>query len=77
MIAPTWNDKFELPNGSYSVSDIHDHIGYILKSYETLSTNPPIHISFNSINNRLVFKIKNGYKLELQTQKISQNRTKD
>ena len=23
--APTWNDEFELPNGSYSVSDIHDY----------------------------------------------------
>ena len=22
--APTWNDKFELPNGSYSVSDVQD-----------------------------------------------------
>ena len=24
--APTWNDKFELPDGSYSVSDIQDHL---------------------------------------------------
>ena len=24
--APTWNDEFELPNGSYSVSDIQDYI---------------------------------------------------
>ena len=23
--APTWNDKFELTDGSYSVSDIHDN----------------------------------------------------
>ena len=23
--APTWNDKFELPDGSYSVSDIQDY----------------------------------------------------
>ena len=27
--APTWNDKFELPDGSYSVSDIQDYFGYI------------------------------------------------
>ena len=27
----TWNDKFELPNGSYSVSDIQDYFEYILK----------------------------------------------
>ena len=27
--APTWNDKFELPDESYSVSDIQDYIEYI------------------------------------------------
>ena len=25
---PTWNDKFELPDGSYSVSDIQDYFEY-------------------------------------------------
>ena len=29
--APTWNKKFELPNGSYSVSDIQDYFEYIIK----------------------------------------------
>ena len=29
--APKWNDKFELPDGSYSVSDIQDHFEYILR----------------------------------------------
>ena len=29
--APTWNDKFELPDGSYSVLDIQDYFEYILK----------------------------------------------
>ena len=28
---PTWNDEFELPDGSYSVSDIQDYLKYILK----------------------------------------------
>ena len=51
----------------YSVSDIQDYIEYIIKKLETLTTNPPIHIYINRINNRLVFKIKDGYKLELQT----------
>ena len=37
------------------------------KKHEILTTNPPFHIYFNRINNRLVFKIKNGCKLELQT----------
>ena len=32
MIASTWNEEFELPHGSYSVSDIQDYIEYILKN---------------------------------------------
>ena len=31
--APTWNDRFELPDGSYSVSDIQDYFEYILKNH--------------------------------------------
>ena len=30
--APTWNDKFELPDGSYSVSDIHENFEYLKKT---------------------------------------------
>ena len=29
----TWNDKFQLPNGSYPVSDIQDYFEYILKNH--------------------------------------------
>ena len=29
--APAWNDEFELPDGSYYVSDIQDYIEYIIK----------------------------------------------
>ena len=65
IIAPTWNDEFELPDSSYSVSDIQDHIEYILKNHETLPTNPLIHTYINRINKRLVFKIKGEYQLEL------------
>ena len=61
MIAPTWNDKFELSDGSYSVSDIQDYIEYIIKNHETLIKIPPIHVYIIRINNRLVFKIKDGY----------------
>ena len=67
IIAPTWNDEFELPDGSYSVSNIQDYIEYIFKTHETLITISPNIVDFNIINNRLVFKIKDGYKLELQT----------
>ena len=66
-IAPAWDDEFELPDGSYSVSDIQVYIKYIIKKQETLTTIPAIHVYINRINNRLVFKIKDGYKLELQT----------
>ena len=31
--APTWNDKFELPDGSYSASDIQEYLEYILKKH--------------------------------------------
>ena len=32
IIAPTWNYEFELPDGSYSISDIQDYFEYIIKS---------------------------------------------
>ena len=67
IIAPTWNDEFELPDGSYSVSDIQDYIKYIIKKHEILTASPPIYIYINRINNKLVFKIKDACKLELQT----------
>ena len=47
IIAPTWNDKFQLPNGSYSVSDIQDYIRYIIKKREASTMIPPIHVYIN------------------------------
>ena len=32
IIAPTWNDEFELSDSSCSVSDIQDQIDYIIKN---------------------------------------------
>ena len=49
------------------MSDIQNYIEYFIKKHETLTTIPPIHVYINRINNRLVFKVKHGYKLELQT----------
>ena len=49
------------------VSHIQDYIEFIIKKHEILTTIPPIHVYINRINNRLVFKIKDGYKLELET----------
>ena len=63
--APTWNDTFDLPDGSYSIADIQDYFEFIIKKHETLTENPSIQIYPNKIINRIVFKIKTGYKLEL------------
>ena len=65
--APTWNDEFDLPDGSYYVSDIQVYFEYIIKKRETIADNPPVQIYVNKIKNRIVFKIKIGYKLELLT----------
>ena len=65
--APTWNDKFELPDGSYSVSDIQDYFEYILKKNGESVVKPSVQIYENKIENRVKFKIKDGYVLELQT----------
>ena len=68
--APTWNDKFDLPDGSYSVSDIQDNFEYIVKKNETIANNRPVQIYVHKIKNRMiVFKIKTGYKLELLSPK--------
>ena len=65
--APTWNETFDLPNGSYSTADIQDYFKFIIKKHETLEENPSIQIYANKIKNRVIFKIKTGYKLELLT----------
>ena len=66
--APTWNDTFDLPDGSNSVSDIQDYSEYILQEHETIADNPPVLINVNKIKNRIIFKIKSGYKLEFLTE---------
>ena len=66
--APTWNDKFELPDGSYSVSDIQDYFEYILKKHAENTDKPSVHIYVNETENRVAFEIKSGYNLELLTQ---------
>ena len=65
--SPTWNDTFDLPDGSYSIDDIQDYFEFIIKKYGTLTENPPVQIYPNKIKNWIVFKIKTGYKLELLT----------
>ena len=66
--APTGNDTFDFPDGSYSIDGIQDYFEYIIKKHETLSEDLPIDIYSNKIKNRIVFKINTGYKLELLTE---------
>ena len=65
--APTWNEAFDLPDGSYSIDDIQDYFEFIIKKHETLTEDLPIEISPHKTKNRIVFKIKTGNELELLT----------
>ena len=64
IYAPTWNDTFHLPDGSYSISDIQDYFEFIIKKTWNFYWKPPIQIYPNKIENRIVLT---GYKLELLT----------
>ena len=79
--APTWNEEFTIPDGSYSISDIQDYFEYILKAHDEntdiikkngeTTNKSPIQIYVNKIENRITFKIKNGYSLELLTKETT------
>ena len=62
--APTWNETFDLPDRLYNISEIQDYIEYISKKHKTIGENAPILIYSNTINSRIVFKIKSRCKLE-------------
>ena len=59
--APTWNDEFDLPDGSYSILVIQDYFEYIIKKYETIVNNSPVQIYVDKIENRIAFKINTRY----------------
>ena len=56
---------------SYSVSDIRDYFEHIIKKYRTPTGNPAMNICiayiyiYIYIENRIAFKVKTGYYLEL------------
>ena len=52
---PAWNNKFELPDGSYSVSNIQDCFEYILRKHGENIDNPPVKIHVNKTENRITF----------------------
>ena len=56
-----------MPDGSYSVSDIQDYSEYILKKHGENTDKPSVKMYVNKTENRVTFKIKNAYSLELST----------
>ena len=54
-----------MPDGSYSTSALQNYFEGIIKKHETIADVSPVLIYVNEINNRIAFKIKSGYKLEL------------
>ena len=67
LSAPTWNDKFELPDGLYFASNIQDYFDYILKKHGENIDKPPVQIHVNKIENRITLRIKKGFSPELLT----------
>ena len=63
--APTWNEAFDLPDGSYNIPATQNYFEYVINKHETIADTAPILIYTNNVINRIVFKIKTGYKLEL------------
>ena len=54
-----------MPDGSYNIPAIQNYLEYTVKKHETIADTAPILLYANNIINRIVFKIKTGYKLEL------------
>ena len=78
--APTWNDTFDLLDGSSSVLEIQDYFEYIMKKHKTIADNLHVQIYVNKIKNRIIFKINTGYKLELfspKTMRLLESSKKD
>ena len=65
--APTLNEEFEWPDGSYPIQDIQDYCKYIFKKHGEKTILLSIKIYANKIENRIMFKFKIGYYLELLT----------
>ena len=59
------NEEFELPDGSYSVSDIQDCFKYILKKHETVTDNLSIMMYVNKIENRIKFELSTPETMKL------------
>ena len=61
------DDKFQLPNGSYSVSDIQDYFESILEKHGEDIDEASVQIYVNKIENKITFEVREGYSFELLT----------
>ena len=55
ILTPIWNDKFEFPDESFSVSHIPHYSEYIIKNMNKSTDNPPIKIYINKIENMITY----------------------
>ena len=71
MSGPTWYEDVTMPDGSYEISQIQNYfLDDVIKKHESnvkSNEQSPILIYANKILNRVTFRIKTGYKLELLT----------
>ena len=51
IINSTWDEEFELPDGSYSISDIQDYFEYMLKKHWEKAVNPAIKRYVSKVEN--------------------------
>ena len=68
--APTCNDTFDLPDGSYSITDIQDYFEFIIKKHETLTENFPVQIYPIKLKTELFSKTPETTKLLGSTKKM-------
>ena len=64
---PIWNNRFELPDWSYTVSGIQDYFAYIIKKQKTVRYYPLGSVYINKTENRITINIKTVYDLQLET----------
>ena len=71
MSGPTWSEDVTIPDGSYKISQIQNYfLDEVIKKHESnvkSNEQSPILIYANITLNRVSFRIKTGYKLELLT----------
>ena len=56
ITAPSWSEEFELPEGSYNVSDVNNYFNYIVKKH-TKDHEKDIVIYADTVMNRITFKM--------------------